>query len=309
MFSGCALRAYARRGRRPASGRRFGFRHIRSLMNDAQNPCMIDTPDRRYGPLSDMLSGVRLLPPKDGQNSVNPGNHRFCNIWSANDVSRIFLETGALHHWKDQGFRDLIVDIPPQNHPARHALEIWTAFDGVRELLMQAVVWLDLTHIEEFDCVIPCFCVEHLRLQTPAAQRSRDLLPGQDFPSSGQLRRIFGILRYCAISCGSAAMTEIPEYFHTAYIFSRFFSYIDRPMEATFGAMRRDLIDAADLRRASLHETVARVSRAFEEEKILCNGSIYRWPTELQIYPLDPDLACKFRRHIPPSQETFSTIE
>lgn len=275
-------------------------------------PIIPDTPRRRYGALSDMLSGVRLIERRQPAVPSTAGNcNRFCDRWSADDIAQTLVETGAVAHWKRQGFHDIIVDIAPTMGHARHAFDVWTTCENrSRELLVQVVVWLEDTYIDEFDVAIPTFCVEHLRLQTPNINPSHELLPGQDFPASGQLRRIFGILQHWAICLQARAMTEIPEFFHTAYIFSRYFTYADSGMESTFRAMCRDLLPPANSSATrsdaeSLQAAVARVSRAFEDGHIALAGAPYYWPTELQIYPLDAELARLLDRPIVPSQEVF----
>lgn len=275
-------------------------------------PPIPDSPRRRYGALSDMLSGVKLIesPPEPLSKPLPPPSPLFCNRWTADDIAQTLFETGTAAHWKKQGFRDLIVDVTPSNIPSRHAFNVWTTLDNAsRELLALVVVWIEQTYLDDFDLTIPTFCVEHLRLQNPSITPSKDLLPGQDFHSSGQLHRIFGILRYWATCTGARAITEIPEYFHTAYIFSRHFTYADQAMESTFRAMCRDLLPDLNSEipvAESLRSAVARVSRAFESGRVRRDGSAYYWPTELQIYALDRDLEYQLQRDIEPENASFT---
>lgn len=275
-------------------------------------PPIPDSPRRRYGALSDMLSGVQLIesPPEPPSKQLLHSSPLFCNRWTADDIAQTLFETGTVDHWKKQGFRDLLVEVTPSDIPSRHAFNVWTTIDNaVRELLAQVVVWIEKTHLDDFNLTIPTFCVEHLRLQNPNITPSKDLLPGQDFHSSGQLHRIFGILRYWATCTGARAITEIPEYFHTAYIFSRHFTYADKAMESTFRAMCRDLLPPLDGEipaEGSLRTAVARVSHAFEDGRVRRNGSAYYWPTELQIYALDRELEYRLQRDIEPENASFT---
>lgn len=264
---------------------------------------------RRYQALSNMLSGVNLIPKQQKpENSIgdffpNAKPHAFCHRWNATEIADTFAQTGCLAHWQKQGFTQIWIELENDIDPERHTLHVWTNLDDRSELLMQLVVWLEYLNIERINASYPAFCVEHLRLQTPNATFIHPKLPGQDFAPSGILRRIFGILKSWAATLGAEIITEIPEYFHTAAIFSPYFTFIDTEMEALFRAIRRDLIPQIT------PQTLAQISHAFEQNRIRQNDTPILWPTEMQAYPLSHDLAQKL--HIPPqiiAQDRFSLI-
>lgn len=268
----------------------------------------IDTPFYRYGALSEMLSGVRLYPaeypPKNACSRffvdlTQPCSNLFCNKWSIQDIADTFLSTGCFEHWKNLGYSKIWIELSPVQTFQRYELNVWTQIDKHSELLMQLVVWLEYVNIERLNAYFPAFCVEHLRLQRPCSEFTEQKLPGQDFPSSGMLRRMFGILKKWACEIGAEIITEIPEYFHTAYLFSEYFTFIDPEMETLFQAMKRDLMRE--------NTNLADVSFAFENEKVVYQNDKWLWPTEMQAFGLSHELNQKLKVNLLPNilQSTF----
>ncbi len=247
-----------------------------------------------------MLSGVSLHPTRpddcvgdfyDPQDTRHAPKDTFCGRWSADDLARMLADTGCLTRWKACGFSRIWIECT-HDCAQRHTLEVWTQTGAASELLLQAVIWLDYIHIDRLHASFPAFCVEHLRLQRPGEMPGPCSLPGQDFASSGLLRNVFGMIKNMACALGAALITEIPEYFHTAYIFSEYFVFADAEMERIFRAAKRDLMSGAS--------RLCDVSRAFETGRVLWKGRPYLWPTEFQICALSHELERQIE--IPPDQ-------
>lgn len=256
----------------------------------------LDTPARRYGPLSALLSSVQILPQKPDISTVDfyphdPSTDAFCHRWTPQHIAGQFDDIDLLSRWHEQGFEKIWIEIPERTFPKRHELEVWTEVGDASELLLQIVVWLDYIYFETPQIALPAFSVEHLRLQNPGKSFSEMRLPGQDYPSSGLLRRIFGLIKLWAADVGAQIIAEVPEFFHTATIFSEYFFFADPEMEAMFQAMKRDLM--------SPDTSLAEVSFAFENGQIFFQNEPYLWPTELQVYPLSHDL----KKHLKPSSK------
>ena len=265
-------------------GYAFGIRRA-----DLETP--MDTPHRRYVDLSAMLSGVDLYQTKplgcsedfyDPEAIAGTPDGRFCGRWTVDETAQMLSDTGCLARWQSYGFSKIWVELP-NNTPNRHTLEVWTQTDTGSELLLQLVVWLDYIRIYRLRAAYPAFCVEHLRLQRPGIAPGPNSLPGQGFASSGLLRNVFGMIKNMACALGAALITEIPEYFHTAYLFSEFFVFADAEMERIFRAAKRDLMAHG----AKLGD----VSRAFETGNVIWKGQPYLWPTEFQVCALSHELA------------------
>ena len=241
-----------------------------------------DNPKQRYGALSQMLSGVSLYPNKPNNASDTffdiPEANLFCGKWSPNEIANVLADTGCFAHWHKHAYSNIWIETSNRIAANRYELEVWTQIEEKTELLMLLVVWLDYIEIERLKQTLPQFHIEHLLLQLPQTKPVDGLWPGQDFPSSGALRRIFGVLKYWASALGASLITGIPAYFHTAYLFSEFFEFIDPEMEGLFRGIVRDF-----------HVTPSNmgdITRAFESENILYNGKKWLWPTEMQAYSL-----------------------
>lgn len=245
-----------------------------------------DTPERRYGPhspLNQWLSGVQLIertphPPTTHLFYPYTDASRFCGFLDINDICQTFADSGCFEHWKKQNYNPVEIHIPPPRFPNRYELSVWTVVNNQYELLMQLVVWLEYIQFKHQNIILPAFNVEHLRLQSPGQPFVHPRMPGQDFASSGLLRRIFSIIGRWSIQTGASLIANIPEFFHTAYIFSEYFTFADAEMEYLFQTMKRDLITHHS------HDGITEISNAFEQGNILYNKKIYYWPTELQIY-------------------------
>lgn len=253
----------------------------------------IETPQTRYHELSEMLSGVKLYERRP-QNCIGDfydftRDERFCGRWSPEEISQLLADTGCIAHWDSLGFSDLRIEIG-HDFNNQYELSVWTRFADCDERLLYLIVWLEYIEIERLSVRYPTFCVEHLRLQLPGKAFDQTPMPGQDYASSGLLRRVFGMIKLWATQTGAALITEIPQYFHTAYLFSPFFEYIDPEMAALFRAMKQDLLPAQPTK-----EDITRLSFEFENGRITRNGELYLWPTEMQGFALSHEVAAQIR--------------
>ncbi|MCL2325298.1 MAG: hypothetical protein FWC40_02160 [Proteobacteria bacterium] len=254
---------------------------------------------QRYGSLSKMLSGADLFrrceaPPRLSTDFFFPDSAGdFCGMLSLEDIQRDFFDTNILSTWQAQGHARIWVTVPGQQEPGRHELQVWSQISDKSELLLQLIVWLEYVCIERFEMAFPAFCVEHLRLQNPLSlPHPNHKLPGQDFAPSGTLRKVFALLQHWASRCGAQLITEIPQYFHTAYIFHPYFHYVDLPMAAIFHQIQTDLLPPNPT-----PNDIARLSMAFESGLVMHNDTPYLWPTELQAHGLSCDLAKNLAVH------------
>ena len=247
----------------------------------------------RYLELNHLLSGVTLYPygqrPKccEGDFFANTDPQGFCGFFSMGEIARTLGETGCLTHWKSQGYEDVQLSVSREGEGCHH-LGVFTRVGGQLEWLLHLEVWLEYVEIARPGVAYPAFCVDRLLLQRPGVKPEYDM-PGQAWASSGLLRRFFGVIGHWAARTGARIVTEIPEFFHTAYIFSRHFSYIDWEMEGIFRKVCRDLL--VDKTPAG----VSALSRDFENKHVTRNGGLYEWPTEMQVMALEHGLAEKLR--------------
>ena len=250
----------------------------------------METSQTRYTQLSDLLSGVTLYPRNhkpdgclgDFYKMVSPD--LFCGYFTLEEIGNTFAETGCINHWHQQGYQQIHLSMT-RDQDNRYQLSVLTVLDGKDALLMDLVVWMEYIYIEKLNQSFPAFCVEHLTLQQPGKPCSNMQMPGQIWESSHLLRKMFHIISHWSVLTGSEIITEIPEYFHTAYIFSKYFHYIDDEMESIFQSFVKNELPTNPTRR-----DVTELSKKFESGLIYRNGQPYLWPTEMQIYVLSPGI-------------------
>ena len=250
------------------------------------------TPFMRYPAFSNFLSGVsltpRATPPADRVSSFfDLKDELFCGVADENKLTELLQDTGMFEAWKAQGHLKIWLT-HHANAADCHELSVWTEYRDQAELLMYAILWLEYIHIDAQNITVPSVCVEHLRLQNPRGSFSAQhiAMPGQDYPSSGLFQNAFAVAKNIAMRTGALCLTEVPQFFHTAWIFSPHFRYVDPETAAVFEKTKHDLLPASPT-----FSDVIRVSKAFEEHRVFCNHTLWYWPTELQACPLDHQLS------------------
>ena len=240
----------------------------------------------RYTNLSDLLSSVTLHPlDKRPDNCVGDffkvvSSDLLCGYFRQEEIATDLAETGCIQHWHQQGYHSIRL-MMNRDELYRYQLSVMTEVNGEDALLFDLVVWMEYIEIEYKKCSYPSFYIEHLRLQQPGKDCGEIRMPGQIWASSHLLRKMFHIISHWAARTGATVITEIPEYFHTAYIFSQYFKYIDPEMESIYRDFVRDLLPENPSKK-----DISIVSQNFEDGLIYRNGMKYLWPTEMQYYVL-----------------------
>lgn len=262
------------------------------------------TPHFRYSNFSNFLTGVTLIPretpPQDAvTHFYELDDTLFLGFADDQTLIALLNDTGLIPAWQAQG-NEKIWLTTERPSPNCHILSVFTELDAQSELLLYAILWLEYTRIDALHAAFPSVCVEHLRLQNPRAKfQDHAPLPGQDFPPSGLFRRAFSLACIHALKTGAALITEVPEYFHTSWLFSPYFTYVDPEMAAIYQNIKNDLLPPKPT-----FSDAAALSRAFEEGRILCDASPYYWPTELQAHAFSSNI--RFDTHPVTSSKHFT---
>ncbi len=175
----------------------------------------------------------------------------------------------------------------------RERLRVYPSKTDCNEPLVDIVVKIDHNPSWNSDklnlpvLTSPCLYVEWLCLQDP--KRSyRDLeipLPGQKFPGLGIGWKVMIIIKLLARRIGAAAIYNMPEYYHTARLYHRFFRYADPNLEGRLQAIDRDTFP--------LH--VVDTSWAFIHGLVHQNNRPAEWLPGPQILPLNTQLQAYFK--------------
>jgi hypothetical protein len=148
----------------------------------------------------------------------------------------------------------------------------------------------------------PTLYIDHFGVNDPIGRFDRVErwpLPGQQRPGLGLLEVLVPLLLRWSALTGAKALTQLPEYFHGAVVFSRVFTYVGPQMRgllagATAQLLGRPMPLAARLGGGAGRALVrrrrrlTRTSWAFEWGYVRTpDGHPLLWPTELQARALD----------------------
>jgi len=202
---------------------------------------------------------------------------------------------GILHK---RGYRDLVVSIIRQDD---YTSRLYVNFDSLDkdtrliELIVREGVFKpreSFVPSYDFSSGLSMLLIEWVALQDPGASFSPDKprLPGQQYPGIGGLKNMQELLYKLGKSSGKDAIVDVPEYFHSAAIYSRLYTEIYDRMYAFFSpvdagimkAMQRDLTD----------RPLAEISFAVAFDCLLDarTGQRVKWKTSEQIYPISRKL-------------------
>jgi len=142
--------------------------------------------------------------------------------------------------------------------------------EGIEHLLIDGVIERTTVGGEEM------LYVHWLSLRDPRARFSerRPKLPGQEVPGLGLAREVTELLVMLAARLGLAGLAYNPAWFHTAYVARGGFRFLDPAAQGRFEALERDLG----------HLSLALVSQALAEGRVLMNGEPFEWKAELMVY-------------------------
>ncbi len=215
----------------------------------------------------------------------------FMGCYSKEGLKEVFRQYGLFKYLKQKGYPDAQIDIDELER-GRERLRVFPekTLDG------EPLVDLILRHeyAPEFDTSLntfpkklgPFLHVEWLCLQDPL-RSYKDLetpLPGQKYPGLGISWKVMIIIKLLARRLSAAGLYNIPEYYHTARLYHRFFRYSNPDTEARLLAIDRDTFP--------IH--VVDVSWAFLHGLVLHDNQQVNWSGGTQILPLDKKLTAYF---------------
>lgn len=176
------------------------------------------------------------------------GPHRFLGFYSREGIILGLKKYGFYKALRRRGYRDVrtIVDT---DDPYRHRLAVETNDDSDPTVLIEFVVKKEFVKIglpfeHPLDGVnFQALAIEWLTLQHPLGKFSeeRPRLPGQKYPGLGMARMILELLLIMSWRLKLSGLVNTPAHYHTAYLFSRAFHYLDPAKEAKLMALSRDL--------------------------------------------------------------------
>lgn len=160
------------------------------------------------------------------------GPRKLLNFYSRYGIEAALERYGVLGHIRELGYGATRVEFE-LDHPTGQMVRLYSN-DGRRDLLIELVL-KESTDLPPFRLL----SIEWLLLQDPRAEPrpDRPLLPGQDHPGLGCLRRIVGMLVMSCERLGFDGLLFSPSHFHTAAVARGILFFVDPEVEARFLAI------------------------------------------------------------------------
>lgn len=225
-----------------------------------------------------------IIPPPDER-----GYQNFLGIYTDEYIKESFNKYGVFSMLEEKGFTNLKLIIDSKN-PDRQRLAMY--FDKTEDydnllweiILKRKNIKLNFpfnTGLEdqEYNFLI----VEWLYSQNPLKKftQERKRLPGQKHPGLNMARNVLKLLLIMCKKRGFDGILNIPEHFHNAQLYSKYFSYLSPINEARRKAIERDLLSKYDL---------STVSWAIDLDCVYENNDKFRWFVSEQIIGMDKDI-------------------
>lgn len=202
---------------------------------------------------------------------------------------------GILHK---KGYRNLVVSIIRQDD---YTSRLYVNFDSQEkdtrliELIVREGIFRPReVFVDSYDFSegLSMLLIEWVALQDPKARFSPDKprLPGQQYPGIGGLKNMQEFLYDLGKSSGKDAIVDVPEYFHSAAIYSRLYTEIYDRMYAFFSPVEAGIMQA--MLRDLTGRPLADISFAVAFD-CLCDAHTserVKWRTSEQIYPISKKL-------------------
>ncbi|MFO8056223.1 MAG: hypothetical protein R6V10_02875 [bacterium] len=177
-----------------------------------------------------------------------PDPELFLGRYTREEIKERLSSRGIFSRLVEQGYPDVEVEIST-DQVYNHRLYVHTGVRDYDHILIE--LRLREGNFRPKKQFIPGYVlgemsmimVDFLLLQNPGEKFSRDRppLPQQTHPGLGLLKELIPLVLEVVKESGRAGVLDVPEHFHGALFYSKWFKFLDPDMEGRFRAMKRDL--------------------------------------------------------------------
>jgi len=218
----------------------------------------------------------------------------FLGIFSNSGLKYILKEFHIIEELEKRGLTNINTEIETSDSHT-HKLYVYTGEPNPSNVICELVCKKGPLHFEKglldsYPTIPMSFLqVEWLLLQNPRKKFSeeRPRLPGQSYPGLGLGKHLMILLVIMAKAMGLDGIINKPHFFHTAFIFSQKFIFVDPCKQAEVEALNRDLLknySFYDLAWASNFECIINMKT---HKKFI-------WEPEFLIYPMGKKISKYF---------------
>ncbi|MBK6685650.1 MAG: histone deacetylase [Deltaproteobacteria bacterium] len=220
----------------------------------------------------------------DGALGPRPPARRILDYYSRSGVELGLERYGILAKVRERGYRDLEVEVEPQD-PSHQMIRVRGRKPGGPLVVLTEVVLRRgiLTDPRDPGRTFPVLSVEWLLLQDPASTFSleRPPLPGQTYPGLGIAREIGELFVQLCHRLSLAGILDQPAHYHNAAGSIGTFYFVDPKLEGRLLAMQAVLGDLP----------VDAASKMVEDGALsLADGTLVSWQPGPHVLPIDPGL-------------------
>jgi hypothetical protein len=234
----------------------------------------------------------------DTQGDLFSSNNLFMGKYDENKMMAKLKRVGIIDILRTKGYRELVVSVIRQDD---YTSRLYVNFDSheketrLVELIVREGFYkprVDFIPAYDFSTGLSMLLIEWVALQDPKASFTpeKPRLPGQQYPGIGGLKNMQELFYHLCKSSGKDAIVDVPEYFHSAAIYSRMYTEIYDRMYAFFSPVDTGIMQAMlrDLTDRPLADTSFAV--AFDCLLDARTGASVKWKTSEQIYPISRKL-------------------
>ena len=250
--------------------------------------------DPRY--LEDITYSIATEPEK--LEDMFSSNNLFMGKYDDNKMMAKLDRVGIIGILHKKGYRDLVVSIIRQDD---YTSRLYVNFDSQEketrliELIVREGVFKpreDFIPAYDFSAGLSMLLIEWVALQDPKASFNpeKPRLPGQQYPGIGGLKNMQELFYHLCKSSGKDAIVDVPEYFHSAAIYSPLYTKIYDRVYAFFSPFDAGIMQA--MLRDLTGRPLADISFAVAFDCLLDarTGKGVKWRTSEQIYPISRKL-------------------
>jgi len=230
------------------------------------------------------------------------GHDYYLGFYSRSGIDLVFKKYGVYKQLAKKGFKNIDISMDTSD-PYRHRLTLYDTKKQIRRMVVELILKKSMIKIDmPFETELngtthETLAIEWLCMQNPEKKFSnkRPRLPGQSYPGLGLASRTVELIMISAWRLRMAALVNIPDHYHNAYLYSRIFRYINPKDEGKLLAMNRDM------RKYDL----ATVAWAIQAEAVIEKNTLKtaQWFVSQQILPFDDRLI-----HLFESKEYFKAV-
>jgi hypothetical protein len=218
-----------------------------------------------------------------------PAGDLFLGRYTDDEIRDMFARHGVLKALAELGYPEVKIETATHN-VYNHRLYVFVGVRDYDHMLMELRVREGIFRPREQFVPgielgpLPMILIDWAMLQNPrrSFDEKRPALPQQRYPGLGLLPAMVPLVLEVVNETGRKGVLDVPDHYHSALFYSRWFKFFNPGMEGRFQALRRDL------GQLPLQE----VSRGFDHNCIIetKSGVVENWVPGEQLLPLSPEL-------------------